>query len=311
MRLADGRHVFFCDVNHVFLNLDGTTKNELMPDWLHPNPVGAKLWAQAMEPMLSELMGDASLSTEKPANTAIVPVPNLEDDGYDWQGRHAEILEIKEAVNPDLVFIGDSITHAWGGLPVTGARKTGEGVLKSTFGKYRVLNLGFGRDCTHNVWRLDHGELDGLHPRAVVINIGSNNTSKINHARQNTPAEIVESVKEICGRICSKVPQTRIILMAVFPREQDPSNPRRQQINEINRLLAEFTQASQITFVDIGHKDVSPRWHTTEGNRGRFLPPNREGLSNLGRRNPVVDCRAAVNTLIGVIYDQHNNSTYA
>jgi lysophospholipase L1-like esterase/dienelactone hydrolase len=258
-KLADGRHVCFCDVNHVFLNLNGTIKNELMPDWLHPNPAGAKLWAQAMEPVLSELMGDASLDTEKPANTAIVPTPKLEEDGYDWLGRHAEILKIKESVNPDLVFIGDSITHAWGGLPETGARTTGDGVLKSALGPFRVLNLGFGWDRTQNVlWRLDRGELDGLHPRAVVINIGTNNTSQTDHARQNTPAEIAEGVKEICGRVRSKLPQTKIILMAVFPREKEPSNPRRQQINEINRLLAEFARPAGICFADIGPKLLAP-----------------------------------------------------
>ena len=91
-----------------------------------------------------------------------------------------------------------------------------------------MLNLGFGWDRTQNVlWRLDHGELDGLHPRVVVVHIGTNNTSPTDHARQNTPAEIVAGLKEICGRIRSKIPRTKIVLMAIFPREKDPINPRR------------------------------------------------------------------------------------
>jgi lysophospholipase L1-like esterase/predicted esterase len=258
-KLADGKHVFFCDVNHVFLNLDGTIKHELMSDWLHPNPAGARLWAQTMEPMLSELMGDASRDTEQPTNTAIVPMPKLEENGYDWFGRHDEILKIKATVNPDVVFIGDSITHAWGGVPALGSTRVGEKVLQSTLGAYRILNLGFGWDRTQNVlWRLDHGELDGLHPRAVVIHIGPNNTSPTEHARQNTPAEIVGGLKEICGRIRSKIPQTKIVLMTVFPREKDPANPRRAQINEINRQLAEFAKAAQLTLVDIGPKMLAP-----------------------------------------------------
>ena len=64
MKLADGKHVFFWDVNHAFLNLDGTLNQELLPDLLHPNPEGAKRWAQAMEPMLSQLLGDKSRDTE-------------------------------------------------------------------------------------------------------------------------------------------------------------------------------------------------------------------------------------------------------
>jgi len=56
--LADNRHVFWCDVNHVFLNPDGSLNRSVMPDALHPNPEGARLWAQAMEPLVSKLMGD-------------------------------------------------------------------------------------------------------------------------------------------------------------------------------------------------------------------------------------------------------------
>lgn len=278
LKLADGQHVFFCDVNHVFLNLDGSIKKELMPDWLHPNPEGAKLWAQAMEPILSELMGTPSLDTEKPANTAIVPVPKLEEDRYDWQGRHAEILKIKDSADPELIFIGDSITHAWGDLPSTGARKTGEKVMKSALAQFRVLNLGFGWDRTQNVlWRLDHGELDGLQPRAVVINIGTNNTSETQNARQNTPAEIVEGVKEICARIRSKTPQAKIILMAVFPREKSPSHPRRKQINQINPLLAEFAKTAQISFVDIGAKMLAPDGTLPREIAGDYCHPTEKG----------------------------------
>ena len=57
-KLADNRHVFWCDVNHVFLNADGSTNKDLMPDYLHPSPAGAQPWAEAMEPLLSKLMGD-------------------------------------------------------------------------------------------------------------------------------------------------------------------------------------------------------------------------------------------------------------
>ncbi|MDP4207100.1 MAG: GDSL-type esterase/lipase family protein, partial [Bacteroidota bacterium] len=50
-KLADGKHVFYCDVNHVFLNMDGSINHDMLGDWLHPTPAGAKAWAQAMEPL--------------------------------------------------------------------------------------------------------------------------------------------------------------------------------------------------------------------------------------------------------------------
>jgi lysophospholipase L1-like esterase len=81
-RLADGKHVFYCDVNHVFLNSDGSINHTLMPDWLHPSPAGAKEWAKAMEPLLSKLMGDKSLDTDILAQSAAAGVSKTNTDSY-------------------------------------------------------------------------------------------------------------------------------------------------------------------------------------------------------------------------------------
>jgi len=264
-KLADGKHIFYCDVNHVFLNFDGSINHNLMPDYLHPNPAGAKLWAQAMEPLLSQLMGDRSLDTNIEVNTAIVPVTKLENDSYNWWDRHAEVLRVKDSINPKIVLIGNSITHFWGGLPQL---KYADGKLRQPngpnswaglFGPYRVLNLGFGWDRTQNVlWRLDHGEIDGLHPRTVIIEIGTNNTSQTANARMNTAPEIVEGIRAICLRIRSKVPGAKIVLMAVLPREKSATHPRRILINEIDRLLQAFAKDNNLTYLDIGAKFLAP-----------------------------------------------------
>ena len=49
-------------------------------------------------------------------NSAIEPVTRLELDGYDWYERHAQILQYQAAVDPQIVLIGDSITHFFGAL---------------------------------------------------------------------------------------------------------------------------------------------------------------------------------------------------
>ena len=56
--LADGQHVFWLDLNHIFLEADGTINTELMWDLLHPSPAGTKAWIQAVEPTLVKLLGD-------------------------------------------------------------------------------------------------------------------------------------------------------------------------------------------------------------------------------------------------------------
>lgn len=270
-KLADGKDIFYCDVNHVFINFDGSIDKDMMPDYLHPSPAGARRWAQAMEPLLSSLMGDQSRDTSKESNTAVVPVSKLENDSYNWWNRHAEVLRIKEAIDPEIVLIGNSITHFWGGLPklvhADGSPREPNGAKSwaSVFGGRRVLNLGFGWDRTQNaLWRLDHGELDGLHPKTVIVDIGTNNTSETTNARMNTAEEIVQGIREVCVRVRSKVPGAKIVLMAIFPREKDPQHPRRLLINEVNKRLKIFSEEHQLTLIDIGPEMLAAD--------GTFLP---------------------------------------
>ena len=199
-----------------------------------------------------------------PNNPAAIPAAKLEEDCYDWYGRHEEILRIKAQVDPEVVFIGDSITHQWGGVPAPGGHPSpGESVLKTTLGKYRTLNLGFGWDRTQNVlWRIDHGELDGLHPKAVVIHIGTNNTSD-GHVRPNTAPEIAGGIDAVCRSVHAKVPHAQIILMAIFPREAGPDHPRRRLINETNRLLPIVAADNHAIFVDLTPQMLEPNGELT------------------------------------------------
>jgi lysophospholipase L1-like esterase len=65
-KLADGEHVFWLDINHIFLRPDGTINTDLMWDLLHPSPTGAEAWARAVEPTLARLMGEKSVVEQKP-----------------------------------------------------------------------------------------------------------------------------------------------------------------------------------------------------------------------------------------------------
>ena len=44
-------------LKETFLGKDGMLRKELMPDALHPSVEGYRVWAKAMEPMLTELLG--------------------------------------------------------------------------------------------------------------------------------------------------------------------------------------------------------------------------------------------------------------
>ena len=55
-KLDDGTNVRFLNINDVFLGQDGKIPFSIMPDQLHPNTAGYQLWADAMNPLLTQMM---------------------------------------------------------------------------------------------------------------------------------------------------------------------------------------------------------------------------------------------------------------
>ena len=220
---------------------------------------------------------------ESPAtqvNTAIVPAGKLEKDFYDWDQRHAAILAIKDKINPEIVFLGDSITHLWAGEPNEPRGNRGADSMKDLCAGRPMLNLGFGWDRTQNaLFRIEHGELDGLKPKAVVIHIGTNNLAGTKNARENTPAEIAEAIGLIVDRVQAKCPGAKIVLMAVFPRGEKPTDPKRAKIAAINEIIAKLSAKPGVTYLDITSKFTNPDGTISKDVMGDFLHPAAKGYA--------------------------------
>lgn len=237
-----------------------------------------------MKPILTLLFLSSLLHAQPAAvaeNSAVVPVGKLEKDFYDWDKRHAEILSIKDRINPEVVLIGDSITHFWGGEPTEPKGNRGAESWENLLGKRKVLNLGFGWDRTQNVlYRIQNGELDGLSPKLAVIHIGTNNLSTSKNAPTNTPAEVAEGIDAIVTTVKKKCPQTKIVLMAVFPRGEKGDNPFRGKISEINQILAKTYGSQQsVTYLDITQKFLNSDGSIPKEVMGDFLHPSAKGYS--------------------------------
>jgi lysophospholipase L1-like esterase len=210
-------------------------------------------------------------------NSALVPKPKLEEDCYDWYARHEAILQIGRQINPEIVLIGDSITHFWGGEPKVGPIRDSKS-WEMTFGRYRTLNLGFGWDRIQNVlWRLDHGELEGLSPRLIILNIGTNNLTGTPNARQNTPAEIVEGIGEVIRRLRTFVPDVHIIQMGILPRGQMPNDEFRPLIAEVNWLLSLTAEERNVHYLDITPKMLQPDGTISAEIMNDFTHPTEKG----------------------------------
>jgi len=55
-RLDDGKNIFYLDFGSQFIENDGTISKTIMPDYLHPNEAGYRIWAAAIEPKLKEIL---------------------------------------------------------------------------------------------------------------------------------------------------------------------------------------------------------------------------------------------------------------
>lgn len=270
MRYGDNPRVTYLDVGSIFLR-DGALRTELFYDTrfrppagaLHPDTQGQRMLAEAIEPTLAKLLGEPPVKPVaelgRDLATSLIPVDWLEQDSYDWYARHHAALAAARSLKPEVVMIGDSITHFWAGPPQA-TRVSGPASWAWLYGKRPVLNLGFGWDRTQNVlWRIRQGELGGLDPRWVVLHIGTNNLTGTAQSRASTPAETAQGVEAVVAEVRQRLPNSKLILMAIMPRGHRPDSPQRAPIAETNRLLAaRFAGDPAVRLVDIAPQMLQP-----------------------------------------------------
>jgi len=176
--------------------------------------------------------------------SSVVPVPR---ENAWWKQRHEEKLEAVRGDDFELVLLGDSITQRW--------EEEGSKAYAGITSKYRTLNLGFSGDRTQEVlWRLENGELDGLHPKWLVLLIGTNNLLP----QGSTPEETVEGIRKIADIIRQKLPDTTILIHSVFPRGQTSKDPFRSLIADTNKGIVEIAKEDHLVHVDIGDVFLEP-----------------------------------------------------
>ena len=187
-----------------------------------------------------------------------IPVPKIEEDGYDWYAKHEGILKMQAENQYELVFIGDSIYHNWSGDNLS-QRAIGIENWNKDIAKYKVLNLGYGFDRTQNMlWRLEHGELKGQNPKLIVLNIGTNQFSVSQNYDGDTPEVAAEGAVAVLKKVREFCPESKLVVMAVFPRGPNRAfyDPR---INGLNSIVKPFVeQQVNMVFLDISEKFLNP-----------------------------------------------------
>ena len=182
--------------------------------------------------------------------------PESRKDAW-WQGRHKSMNERVKKGHVDLLMIGDSITHGWEG--------SGNEVWNKFYEKRNAVNLGIGGDQTqHVLWRLEHGNIDGIQPKLAVLMIGTNN------AGCGNPQEIAAGVRAIVKKLRGKLPQTKVLVLAIFPRGADNNDPLRQVNSKTNEIIARLADGKDVFFLDIG-----PKFLDSDGTLPKAIMPDR------------------------------------
>jgi beta-glucosidase len=172
-------------------------------------------------------------------STTVIPVSKANEEW--WAARQAAIDERVKQGNVDIIFFGDSITHGWDSQPQ---------LWQQYFGKWQTINAGFGGDRTQNVlWRIENGGFANISPKVCMIMIGTNNSN----GEDNTAEEIADGIKAIVCKLRTELPQTKILLLAIFSRGEGPS-AQREKNAQASKLASEIADNKTVYYMDINDK---------------------------------------------------------
>ena len=158
-----------------------------------------------------------------------------------WLERHRHYCARAAEGKVDLVFLGDSLTQRWEGVPT---------VWQKYYGHRNAVQMGIDNDGTQQIlWRIDHGTLDGFQPKLIVLLIGINNIGN----DDATPEQVRDGVAAILDRIRKKLPHTKVLVIGVLPYNR-PGTTYATKIKPTNRLLAQLANGRMVHFLDIGDK---------------------------------------------------------
>ena len=163
-----------------------------------------------------------------------------------WLERHNSINKRVKKGNVDLLMIGDSITHWWD--------KAGKKVWDQYYANRDAVNLAISGDRTeHVLWRLENGNIDGISPKLAVLMIGTNN-------HMSSPPEVTaRDIRLIVKQLRTKLPQTKVLVLAIFPRGGGDDDGARQINMRVNDLIADIGDDRMVHYLNINESFLNGR----------------------------------------------------
>lgn len=220
-------------------------------------------YQSVMEAMRTQYV---ALKQQYEVNPATIPTSRGDEDW--WKQRDQAKRQQAKQGDVDLLFLGDSITQGWEGA--------GKDVWQEYFGDVKTLNLGFSGDRTeHLLWRLTRNQLGNNQPQAAVMLIGTNNTGH----RMQAPAEVAAGVEAAVAALKEKSPETKLLLLAIFPRGTDANDPMRKNNDQINQLISQLDDGQSVFY-----RDINQVFLEADGTLSTEVMPDQLHLSDEGYR---------------------------
>jgi lysophospholipase L1-like esterase len=216
-------------------------------------------------------LGLPAVLAQQPAVPADRPVERSDANS---RRAHAELVEKGRRGRIDVYFVGDSITRRWGALDYPLLLKN----WTENFFGWNAANFGWGGDSTQNIlWRLQNGEFEGIAPKVIVVQAGTNNVAAAAGARalDAVVADVTRGIFAIVELLRGKAPDATIVVTSVFPRNDNMALM--PAIDGINRNLAALADRPRIHFLRINNQLAAEDGRLHPGMMGDGLHPTVSG----------------------------------
>jgi lysophospholipase L1-like esterase len=173
--------------------------------------------------------------------------------------------------NPSVVFVGDSISYQYAYGP-------GAPVWAKYMAPLGMSDYGVSGQTTQSLlFQLSLGQLVGIHPSVVVLDIGANDL-----LQGNSPQDSADGVLADLATIQQYQPLAHVVVLAVLPGEQSPSDPYRSLGAQTNQLVSQTLAGNpQVTYVNFGSIFLQPDGTISNSMLYDYLHPSEQGYLDL------------------------------
>ncbi len=210
---------------------------------------------------VSSQFGNAITGGAQTLPSSVIPLERLEPE---WKERFERNLNQSKTPRAELVFMGDSITEMM---------LYSRDLIDKRWSKYHPILLGISADRTqHLLWRIQHGEVNSLKAKVLVLLIGTNNL------RLNTDAEIFQGIEAVVHELRKRLPKTKILVLGVLPAGPGVGNFASKRIGHLNQLLSKgIADGKKVFYLDVGASLLRPDGSISPAVMPDYLHPSPAG----------------------------------